>query len=91
MEHNKINGSKQKRMAWSEEMKDVNKAIAAITQQEQNNAGIAKWKNTNKQHLLLTWVEESGSRLNQALCRRLKAYEKEEFVIRHITRKGWFD
>jgi len=69
----------------------VNKAIAAITQQEQNNAGIAKWKNTNKQHLHLTWVEESGSRLNQALGRRLKPYEKEEFVIRNITRKGCSD
>ena len=37
--HNKVNCSKEKRIAWSEEMKDVNKAIAAITQQEESNAG----------------------------------------------------
>ena len=66
MEHNKANGSKENRIAWCEEMKDVNKAIAAITQQEQNNAGISKWKNTSWQTSKalkvaeMTSQEESG-------------------------------
>ena len=78
-------------MAWCDEMKDVNKAIAAITQHAEANAGISKWKNTNKQHLNLEWQEESGARLNQAKGQRLKPFEKEEFVIKHVTKKGWFD
>ena len=90
IEHSK-NGSKEKRVAWCEEMKDVNKAIAAITQHAEVNAGISKWKNTNKQHLNLEWQEESGARLNQAKGQRLKPFEKEEFVIKHVTKKGWFD
>ena len=91
VEHNKVNGSKRRRIAWSEEMKDVNKAIAAITQQEENNAGISKWKKTNKQHHELTWQEESGSRLNQARGIFKRPFEKEEFVIRQVNKKGWFD
>ena len=91
MEHNKTNGSKENRIAWCEEMKDVNKAIAAITQQEEKYAGISKWKNTSKQHLDLTWQEDSGSRLNQARGVLKKPFEKEEYVIRQTTKKGWFD
>ena len=91
MEHNKVNGSKERRVAWCEEMKDVNKAIAAITQQEENNVGISKWKDINKQRLELTWQEESGSRLNQATGRRWRPFEKEEFVLKQTSKKGWFD
>ena len=64
--HNKVNCSKEKRIAWSEEMKDVNKAIAAITKQEENNAGLPKWGNTNWQTSKalkvaeMTSQEESG-------------------------------
>ena len=74
----KVNGSKEKSIAWREEMKDSNKAIAAITQHEENNAGKPKWGNSNKQYLGLTWQEESGSRLNQA-------------EGRHVNKNGWFD
>ena len=76
MEHNKVNGSKERRVAWCEEMKDVNKAIAAITQQEENNVGISKWKNTNKKHLELTW-QEYGRELaaNQQRSEPLKVAE----------------
>ena len=91
MEHNKKNGRKERKQAWLEEMKDMNKAVAAITQQEENNAGIAKWRNSNKQHLEMTWQEQSGSRLIQDNGIRKKPYEKEEYILRQMSKKGWFD
>ncbi len=70
-------------------VQDINFAIEEISRHEAQNAGIAKWCRGNKQHLHLIWQEESGSRLEEIKGSRTTPFEKNEWVIRQVNKKGW--
>ena len=63
--------------------------MSQISKQEEANAGIAKWKNTNKQHLNLQWQEDSGSRISDRKGEEVSPIEEEEFILKMGRKKGW--
>ena len=83
-------GSSAKRDAWMKQMAaDINFAIEELTLQETICAGIKKWgKSTTKQHESLQLQEKSGSTLNDKSGVIVVPYEKEEWILRQINKKG---
>ena len=68
---------------------DINYAIEQISIYEQNNAGIGRWKNNNKQHLFLQWQEESGHRAEDKKGSIKKPFEKEQYILWKVNKFGW--
>ena len=69
-EHNPVNGSVENRKAFVQKMADTQVAVREIEKHAQENAAIAKWSTSNKQHLIANWTEASGSRTKdeQGMC-----------------------
>ena len=61
--------------------------MAQIAKKEEANAGIAKWKNSNKQHLNAQWQEDSGARISDRRGDEYTPFEQEERQI-HSHRLG---
>ena len=52
--------------------------MAQIAKKEEANAGIPKWKNSNKQHMNAQWVEDSGARISDRAGDEYTPFEEED-------------
>ena len=68
---------------------DPQLAAEQLTEHEQHNAAIVKWKVGGKQYASLAWQEETGHRLQDSLNSGTEPFEKEEWILRQIRKKGW--
>ena len=88
-EHSK-GGSVEIRKSWVDRMsKDPTFAVQELEKQEQDNAGVGKWKNTNKQNQNSTWNEDRGHRINKETGETCSPYEKQQWVIKKVSKFGW--
>jgi hypothetical protein len=52
--------------------------VSQITKQEEANAGVTKWKNSNKQHMNSQWQEDSGARIASKRGDEFTPFEQED-------------
>jgi hypothetical protein len=69
-------------------LQDLEFSIDEITKQEAAVAGIAKWKQGDKQNALLRWQEESGARADLEAAALTQPFEKEQWVLRRMRKFG---
>ena len=67
---------------------DPQYAAEQLTEHEQHNAAIVKWKVGGKQYASLAWQEENGHRLQDSHISGTTPFEKEEWILRQIRKKG---
>lgn len=88
-EHDTVYGSKERRIKWVESMKDPQHAIKELENHAAKNAGVAKWKNSNKQHLVAQWEEQTGHRIRDEKGKQRQPFEQEEWIRKNVNEKGW--
>ena len=68
---------------------DVSFAVSEIEGHCSTTAAVSKWKDPEKQTQNTTLVEQSGQRTVNSDVLERKPYEKDQFIIKKVTKFGW--